>query len=210
MKVESAEYICSANRPEGMPKSELPEVGFAGRSNVGKSSLINCLVGNKRLCRTSSTPGRTRCLNFFLINSSLYFVDFPGYGYAQISKEMRQSFRVMVEPYLSTRHQMRGMVLLLDGRHPPMPSDLELKEWLIIKGLNYRVILTKMDKLPKGKWAQAQGQAAELLGCERGEILLFSANTGEGKKQVWQAIEDILRGHGLPGRRRPGLEGNRK
>jgi len=193
MKVLSAKYVTSAVDLQGLPNSGLPEVVFAGRSNVGKSSLINCLVGMKSLSYTSSTPGRTRCLNFYLINSSLHFVDLPGYGYAKVSKEMRLSFRGMVESYLCSRRQLRGLIMILDGRHPPMPSDLALKGWLARRGLPCRVVLTKMDKVPKGKWVEAQKRAASCLGSEQGRILLFSAVSGAGKKEVWQAIGEMLK-----------------
>jgi GTP-binding protein len=192
MKVSSARYVTSAVDLQGLPNSGLPEVAFAGRSNVGKSSLINCLVGVKTLSYTSSTPGRTRCLNFYLINSSFYFVDLPGYGYAKVSKEMRSSFRGMVESYLCARRQLRGLVMILDGRHPPMPSDLALKDWLAHKGLPCRVVLTKMDKVRKGEWVEAQKRAASSLGLERDKILLFSTTSGSGKKEVWQAIGHML------------------
>ena len=192
MKVLSAGYVTSAVDLQGLPNSGLPEVAFAGRSNVGKSSLINCLVGVKALAYTSSTPGRTRCLNFYLINSSFHFVDLPGYGYAKVSKEMRSSFRGMVESYLCARSQLRGLLMILDGRHPPMPSDLALKDWLVHRGLACRVALTKMDKVPKGKWAEAQKRAASSLGSEKDRILLFSAVSGSGKREVWQAIGEML------------------
>lgn len=195
MKISSAEYVGSAVDMQGFPNSGLPEVGFAGRSNVGKSSLINCLVGMKRLSHTSSTPGRTRCLNFFLINSSFYFVDFPGYGYAKVSKKVRSSFRALIELYLSYRPQLRGVLVILDGRHAAMDSDLMLKDWLMQKGLPYQIVLTKMDKVPRREWAEVQGRAASSLGCEKGSIILFSAVSGDGKKQIWQAIGDMLRDH---------------
>ncbi len=193
MKISSARYVTSAVDLQGLPNSGLPEVAFAGRSNVGKSSLINCLVGVKTLSYTSSTPGRTRCLNFYLINSSFHFVDLPGYGYAKVSKEMRSSFRGMVESYLCARRQLRGLIMILDGRHPPMASDLALKDWLVHEGLPRRVVLTKMDKVRKGEWLEAQKRAASSLGSEQGRILLFSAVSGSGKKEVWQAIGEMLK-----------------
>jgi GTP-binding protein len=192
MKISSAKYWGSAANLQGLPRSELPEVGFAGRSNVGKSSLINCLVGIKRLCHTSSTPGRTRCLNFYLINSSFYFVDFPGYGYAKVSKEMRESFRGMIEPYLLSRRQLRGVFLILDGRHQPMSSDLMLKDWLIDKGISFWVVLTKMDKVPRGEWAELRRSAAHILGLAEGIVLSFSAASEMGKKDIWRAIQGLL------------------
>jgi GTP-binding protein len=192
MKISSAKYWGSAANLQGLPRSELPEVGFAGRSNVGKSSLINCLVGIKRLCHTSSTPGRTRCLNFYLINSSFYFVDFPGYGYAKVSKEMRESFRGMIEPYLLSRRQLRGVFLILDGRHQPMSSDLMLKDWLIDKEIPFRVILTKMDKVARGEWIALKRRAAHILGLEEGLVLSFSAVSEMGKKEVWRTIQELL------------------
>jgi len=192
MKVFGAQYGGSAVDLKGLPGSGLPEVGFAGRSNVGKSSLINCLVGVRGLAHTSSTPGRTRFLNFYLINSSFYFVDLPGYGYAKVSKQMRSSFRGMIESYLKSRLQLKGLILILDGRHQAMASDLMLRDWLIQEGLPFRVVLTKMDQVPHRQWARVQAQAAGLLGGDRDRILLFSAATGEGKKEVWRAIEKML------------------
>jgi GTP-binding protein len=196
MKISSAQYEGSAIDRKGMPTCGLPEVGFAGRSNVGKSSLINCLAGVKGLARTSSTPGRTRCLNFFLINSSFFFVDLPGYGYAKIPKEMRSSFQGMVESYLRSRPHLKGLILILDGRHDPMASDLMLRDWLIREGLPFRIVLTKMDKLPRRKWPEVQRRAGSVLGCAEESIVLFSSVTEEGKKEVWQAIEEMLRDDG--------------
>ena len=192
MKVSSAQYVTSAVDLHGLPNSLLPEVCFAGRSNVGKSSLINCLAGVRSLSYTSSTPGRTRCLNFYLINSSFHFVDLPGYGYAKVSQEMRSSFRTMVESYFSSRRQLRGVLMIIDGRHLPMPSDLALKDWLIHRKLPYQAVLTKMDKVSRGEWRETQRRAAGLLGCAGENALLFSAVSGWGKERIWNVIEGML------------------
>jgi len=192
VKVVAARYEGSAVEEKGMPTNGLPEVAFAGRSNVGKSSLINCLTGIRGLAKTSSTPGRTQCLNFFSINYSFYFVDLPGYGYAKAPLEMRTWWQRAVDRYLKSRAPLRGLILILDGRHDPADSDLRFKDRLLRYGVPHRIVLTKMDKLPRGKWEGARKRAAELLSLPPEELILFSSLTGEGKKDLWRAIRGML------------------
>jgi len=151
MIIRSAKFICSAVTPEHYPPADLPEVAFAGRSNVGKSSLINKILNRKKLVRTSKTPGRTQLLNFFEINEIYRFVDLPGYGYAKVPAEVQKRWRPMVETFLTSRSNMRGMVLLLDIRREPSKEDLRLWNWLEAMSIKVVTVITKVDKLSKNK-----------------------------------------------------------
>src|SRR5262245_18986557 len=143
MKVTEAKFICGAVDPRGFPKDCLPEVAFIGRSNVGKSSLINSLLGTKKLARTSNTPGRTQQINFFKINEQFYFVDLPGYGYARVSKAQRQDLHRLLEKYLARRDAFMLSILLVDSRHLPTELDLQMKSWLEQHARPVLVVLTK-------------------------------------------------------------------
>jgi GTP-binding protein len=170
----------------------LPEVAFIGRSNVGKSSLINSLLGVKGLARTSSTPGRTQALNFFLINEQFYFVDLPGYGYAKTSKTNRQAWGKLIEKYLAEREQLVLSILIVDARHEPSPLDLQMKSWLQHFGLSYLVVSTKIDKLSTNERRVSQARARESLGTDR--VIPYSALTREGARELWAEIQaDITR-----------------
>ncbi len=192
MLVRSAKFICSAVTPEQYPLTDLPEVAFAGRSNVGKSSLINKILNRKKLVRTSKTPGRTQLLNFFEINGIYRFVDLPGYGYAKVPDEVRKRWRPMVETYLTTRENMRGIVLLLDLRRMPSREDLTLWHWLQVKSLEVITVITKVDKLSKNKRNKQMASIAKSLGSEAARLIEFSATTGEGKEALWQELIRIL------------------
>ncbi|NLI32920.1 MAG: YihA family ribosome biogenesis GTP-binding protein [Deltaproteobacteria bacterium] len=180
--ITSAEFVKAAVRPDHYPGNELPEVAFAGRSNVGKSSLINCLVQRKKLVRTSRTPGRTQTINFFLINTAFHFVDLPGYGFARVPESIRATWRPMVESYLTKRENLKGIAQIMDARHPPTPDDLRLWYWLLDRRIPSIPVLTKIDKLPRSERRRRLSQAAASLGVGEESIVLFSATTGEGRQ----------------------------
>jgi GTP-binding protein len=174
------------------PESVLPEVAFAGRSNVGKSSLLNRLVHRKKFARVSNTPGRTREINFFKVNDAFVFVDLPGYGYARVSKERRAEWRPLIESYLRRSPQLRGIVQLLDVRHDPTNDDRLMLDFLSEIGVPTIVVLTKIDKLTA---ADRRRQLAELplrLGLDAEQVIAFSAATGEGRDELGAAIESLL------------------
>lgn len=188
IQIKSAEFLGSAVKPAQYPHHELPEVAFAGRSNVGKSSLINCLLQRKKLVRTSRTPGRTQTINFFGINQTFCFVDLPGYGFARVPEAIRAGWRPMVETYLTTRRQLRGVVQILDLRHPPTADDIQLWNWLRNRGLPAIAALTKADKLNRSQWPLHTRQILLVLGLSVEDGVLFSALTREGRDALWQKI----------------------
>lgn len=192
MIIRSAKFVCSAVTPEQYPPADLPEVAFAGRSNVGKSSLINKILNRKKLVRTSKTPGRTQLLNFFEINELYRFVDLPGYGYAKVPAEVQKRWRPMVETYLTSRLNMRGMVLLLDIRREPSREDLNLWHWLQTMSIKVLTVITKVDKLSRNKRNKQIAAIARTLGRKKEEMLEFSAMTGEGKEELWRELIKLL------------------
>jgi GTP-binding protein len=193
MIIRSAKFICSAVKPEHYPPEDLPEVAFAGRSNVGKSSLINKILNRKKLVRTSKTPGRTQLLNFFEINTVWRFVDLPGYGYAKVPDEVRKRWRPMVETYLTGRPTMRGIVLLLDIRRIPSEEDIMLWDWLQANGIEVILVITKVDKLSKNKRNKQAASIAKTLGCRTEKLIHFSAMTGEGSDEIWKELIRLLK-----------------
>ena len=190
--ISSAEFITSASRPEQYPREDLPEMAFAGRSNVGKSALINCLVQRRKLVRTSRTPGRTQLINFFKINSAFMFVDLPGYGYARVSQSLRATWGPMVETYFDSRPNLRGIVQIMDLRHPPTPEDLSLWNWLRDKNIPAVPILTKADKLSRTKWKPLCQAAGRILGISPSEFILFSTETKQGRDQLLLKIKELM------------------
>jgi GTP-binding protein len=182
-----AEFIISAARPEQFPTGDQPEFAFLGRSNVGKSSLLNCLLREKNLARTSSKPGCTQIINFFRVDETLHFVDLPGYGYARVSAEQRNQWKRLIEAYLRNRGNLVLSFLLLDARRGWMEKDLELKEWLEFQGRQYMVIATKVDKL-KTQREKHQSLAAMRKHVKDSDLVMFSAETGQGASEIWQAI----------------------
>jgi len=155
MKITSAEFIRSVTTPQALPKDGLPEIAFVGRSNVGKSSLLNLLM-QRKLAHTSATPGKTRQLNFFLINRKFYFVDLPGYGYAKTSKSLQEEWRELLEWYLKARVQLKLVLLLIDARHVTMENDKQMQEFLAFYGRRYALVRTKIDKLSQAELAEAR------------------------------------------------------
>jgi GTP-binding protein len=188
MKITSAELIKSVYPKDAFPPGSYPEVAFAGRSNVGKSSLINTLLNRKGLARTSSAPGKTQSINFYLINGSFCLVDLPGYGYAKVPKQVRKQWSPLIEKYCQTRENLCGVVVILDSRIGPTPLDLTLISWLTDLSLPVIFTMTKSDKLSKNKIAQALHQTAKALSIDPKQILSFSSQTGEGKKRLWQEM----------------------
>jgi GTP-binding protein len=176
------------------PKTGLPEVAFAGRSNVGKSSLINALVGRKGLARTSQTPGKTRLIHFYQVDQLFILVDLPGYGYARVPEPMRRSWRPMVEGYLAARHQLRLVVFLVDVRRTPSHMDLQLKGWLEARGVPFLVVATKLDKVSRGKRASQLLGIARSMGLDASGVLGFSSVSGEGKRELWRAVLEAVSG----------------
>ncbi|GBF10850.1 ribosome biogenesis GTP-binding protein YihA/YsxC [Tepidibacillus infernus] len=189
MKVTEAEIVISAVKPSQYPKEALPEIALAGRSNVGKSSLINKMIQRKGLARTSSKPGKTQTLNFYRINQQFYFVDLPGYGFAKVSKQQRAAWGKMIEEYLTKREELKIVLLITDLRHPPTKDDQMMYEWLKHFRIPVLVIGTKADKIPKGKWEKHRKIAIEILQlAPEDKIVLFSSETGYGKDQLWNEI----------------------
>ena len=190
MKETKAQFVLAATDPSSFPQDHRAEVAFLGRSNVGKSSLLNSLLGVRGLARTSSTPGRTQSINFFLIEQSFYFVDLPGYGYAKTSKEKRRAWGQLIERYLAERPQLVLSILLVDARHEPTLSDLQMKSWLQHHGLPFWVVCTKVDKLSANERRKAQQQAMATLGTDR--VIPYSSITREGSSQVWEVIRSSV------------------
>lgn len=196
MTVHQVSLEKTAVRANQYPNTGMPELAFVGRSNVGKSSLINRLVGRKALARVSSAPGKTATINFYNVENKLYFVDLPGYGYAKVSKSERERWGVMIEEYLEKRKgQLLALVMLIDSRHEPTALDHQMLEW--IRYFEYRPILiaTKTDKLPKTKVDAHLDVIRNALELREDELLLpFSAETGFGRDTVWATFESLLRG----------------
>lgn len=182
-----ARLIISAVRPEQFPDDDLPEVAFLGRSNVGKSSLLNALVGQEGLARISATPGRTRSINFYRVAGGMCLVDLPGYGYARAAGSELRRWKGLVEAYLLHRAQLERCVLLVDARRGWMEKDLELKRWLQFHQRPFLVVATKADKL-KSQSERHHGMAAVARHAPGGEFVPFSAVTGQGVREIWQAI----------------------
>ena len=191
MKITSAEFVKSAFEKSHWTNDGLPEIAFLGRSNVGKSSLLNSLLQRKGLARTSNTPGRTQSINFFLINESFYFVDLPGYGYARVSKTMRSDWGKMAEEYLAQRRELVLSIQLVDSRHKPTQLDLQLNEWLKFYAKNHIVIATKADKLSNNQLNKNLRQTEETF--SESKVIAYSSTTGKGKDALWREIEVALK-----------------
>ena len=194
MKVKDVEFVGSVVEPGVPPPEPLPQVAFSGRSNVGKSSLINTLLRRtrKKIARVSSTPGKTRELNFYRVNDRFLLVDLPGYGFAKVPEEMRESWKRLVEGYLATEEGLRGVVHLVDARHDPMETDKQMVAFLAALQLPTLVVLTKWDKLSRSEQSGTVDEAAEALGLDAEQILPFSAKTGEGRETLLGALDHLL------------------
>lgn len=194
MHVKSAEFIKSAIKPDQYPAEGPPEIAFAGRSNVGKSSLINTLLNRKHLVKTGSTPGRTQLLNFFDINRDTIFVDLPGYGYAKVPARIKKNWGPMVEKFLSSRQTLKGVVLILDIRRTPKTEEISFINWLLEHSIPVILVLTKADKLTKNKRINQMNAIAKELGMTAEDLICFSAKTRMGVNDVWTAIDHLLAG----------------
>jgi len=191
IKNVSLETVCGITSK--LPENTLPEIGFAGKSNVGKSSLINALMNRKALARTSATPGKTQTINFYNINEEMYLVDLPGYGYAKVSEEEKVKWGKMIERYLNTSKQLKAVFLLIDIRHDPSANDKMMYSWIVEQGFHPIIIATKLDKI---KRSQVQKQVKTIrtgLNLLPGTIVIpFSAETKQGREEIWDLMDQIL------------------
>ncbi|MFM1514760.1 ribosome biogenesis GTP-binding protein YihA/YsxC [Helcococcus ovis] len=193
MKIINPELEKIAVKPEQYPSNNLPEIALAGRSNVGKSSLINSLVNRKNLARTSSKPGKTRTVNFYNIDGKFRLVDLPGYGYAAVSKSEKDKWAETIETYLSVRENLREVILLVDIRHEPTENDVMMYNWIIEMGFSGYVIATKLDKIGKSRLQQHIKTVATKLGIDdRKKIIYYSSETKENRDYIYKFIEEII------------------
>jgi GTP-binding protein len=190
--IKQATFVKSATNPGNYPEGSLAEVAFAGRSNVGKSSLINVLVNRRGLVRTSATPGRTQLLNFFDINGSFYLVDLPGYGFAKVPVAVKKQWGPMVRTYLEKRGSLRALVLLFDIRRSPRQEEIQLLDWLEEFEIPTIPVITKVDKVVRSRREIQIQPILEATGLPRDAFTLFSAVTREGRDEIWQRIEAAL------------------
>ena len=193
MVVKSAELEIVCGITSKLPENELPEIAFAGKSNVGKSSLINGLLNRKALARTSSSPGKTQTINFYNINKALYFVDLPGYGYAKVSQEIRNKWGKMIEKYLHTSNQLKTVFLLIDIRHAPGENDVTMYDWIVANGYTPVIIATKLDKIKRSQKDKNLKIIREKLGVTKEtKIIPFSAVSKQGKEEIWDLIQSTI------------------
>src|SRR5574340_353503 len=193
MKIISAQFIKSAVEPSHYSEGSLPEIAFAGKSNVGKSSLINVLTQRKRLAKTSNSPGCTQLINFFTVNDQISFVDLPGYGFAKVPEAVQRKWGPMVESYLKGRRTLRLVVFVLDIRRDPGEHDLTMMRWFEFYGFPYLLVLTKIDKMSKQQVIIRRRTILNFLGRPEATTVLFSVKTGAGKEELWKAIEKYVR-----------------
>lgn len=190
MNVNNVLLAAVAVKREQYPTDQLPEVAFAGKSNVGKSSLINTMINRKALARTSQNPGKTRTINFYNVENQLYFVDLPGYGYAKAPKTEKEKWGKMIESYLLKRQELRSIILLVDIRHEPGENDIMMYEWLKHYGHNIIIVATKSDKIKRSQLDKHKKMLATAFGLGKEDILLpFSSESKAGKDELWQIIE---------------------
>ena len=193
MKIKSAELETVCGITSRLPENTLPEVAFAGKSNVGKSSLINGLLNRKNLARTSSQPGKTQTINFYNVNGALYFVDLPGYGYASAAKEIREKWGRMIERYLHSSKQLRAVFLLLDIRHAPSANDCQMYDWILSQGYRPIIIATKLDKINRSQIQKQVKLLRETLKADKETLVLpFSALNKQGRDEIYALLDEIL------------------
>ena len=193
MKIVKSDLQAIAVHPKQYPMDQLPEIAFAGRSNVGKSSFINSMINRTNLARTSSKPGKTRTINFYIINDSFRFVDLPGYGYAIASKAEKEKWRQIIEKYLNTRENLKDVVLLVDIRHEPTDLDLMMYQWIKAFGYTGIVIATKADKISRGKIQKHISVIKKKLDMKDSNLVIpYSAQNKMNKERVWSIFKDIL------------------
>lgn len=193
LNIKKAEFLGVFVDTKHLPEGELPEIAIVGRSNVGKSSLINKLTNRKHLAKSSSTPGKTRTINYYLINEQFHLVDLPGYGYARVSKVEKRKWNQMMENYLAKRKQLKGVIQLVDIRHAPSENDILMKEWLSHHGIPILVVANKLDKISRGAKAKQFAVIQKSLDMQADKLPLgFSAQSGEGVDELKAALEEIL------------------
>ena len=196
MKIISAEFLTGAVSSRQYPTSLYPELAFVGRSNVGKSSLINSLLNRKKLVKTSQTPGKTQEINFFKVNDDLIFADLPGYGFSKVPAPVRNRWKKMIESYLLKRKSLVAVVLIVDVRRSPSPLDIDLQRWLHACGVEYIMVATKADKLSQSEInKQVREINGTFFGEREGEAILYSSKSGRGKKELWSRILSRVEGH---------------
>jgi len=192
MQFHDIQFVVSVHAEHQLPSEDLPEIAFAGRSNVGKSSLMNTLLGRKSMVKVSSRPGKTQGLNFFLVDGSFHLVDLPGYGFAKVSKDMQNSWQGLITRYLETRRQLQCVVVIFDIRHEPKSADTQLLTWLSQKGVPYLPVYTKIDKI-SGNEREKNARALDAgHGIRPEQRILFSAKTGQGREALVAALEEYL------------------
>ncbi|ETP68876.1 GTP-binding protein [Planococcus glaciei] len=190
MIVNNVELVISAVRPDQYPEDGLPEFALAGRSNVGKSSFINKMIGRKSMARISSKPGKTQTLNFYKIEEKLFYVDVPGYGYAKVSKSEREAWGKMIERYITGREELRAVIQIVDLRHAPSRDDIAMYDFMKHYDIPCIIIATKADKIPKGKWEKHKKVVRQTLEMDKNDpLIVFSSETGLGKDAAWAEIE---------------------
>lgn len=193
MKIHNVELLISAVRPAQYPEGDLPEFALAGRSNVGKSSFINKMIGRKSMARISSKPGKTQTLNFYKLEEELIFVDVPGYGYAKVSKSERAAWGKMIETYFTSRNVLKAVIVIVDLRHPPTADDCMMYDFLKHYNIPCIVVATKADKIPKGKWDKHKKMVKEELQMDKNDpLVVFSSETGLGFDAAWAEIESRM------------------
>ena len=191
IKEVSLETVCGITSK--IPDNQLPEIAFAGKSNVGKSSLINGLMNRKSLARTSSQPGKTQTINFYNINHAMYLVDLPGYGYAKVSESERAKWGKMIENYLHTSKQLKAVFLLVDIRHTPGANDKTMYDWIVYQGYQPIIIATKLDKLKRSQVQKALKEVRTGLGLKPDDIVIpFSAQTKQGRDEIWALMDELI------------------
>jgi GTP-binding protein len=193
VEVHEVRLVRTTADPDDHPSPPRPEIAFVGRSNVGKSSLLNALCRNRRLARVSRTPGKTQTINYFDVGGTCYFVDLPGYGYAEVPEGVRRAWGPMIEGYLERSPRLAGVVSLVDGRHDPTALDRRMIAWLAARGIPTLVVLTKADRVPRGRRRARLEATAEALGLDAEQIVWFSAPSGEGRDAVFSAVDSLLR-----------------
>ena len=192
MRIHSAEFLLSASTKREFPAETLPEIAFAGRSNVGKSTLINSLLNRKKLVKTSATPGKTQLINFFKVNDKFYFVDLPGYGYAKVPESVRRKWQNLVEAYLSERKTLRNVVLIIDSRHNPTTQDRQLLEWLKYFQLPSLIVASKIDKLKRGQVKNHLQEIKNYLSIESTPLGHSSMQNGS-REEIWKKLDPLIK-----------------
>lgn len=191
--INNAQFEISAVKPQQYPAGNLPEVAFAGRSNVGKSSIINSLLNRKAIARVSSTPGKTREINFYNLDKKLYFVDLPGYGYAKVSKDKKQSWGDVISTYLDTRQNLALTIMLVDIRHLPSADDCMMFDWIKSSNIPYLLVASKADKITRSQVNPSLQAIRKALGLDdTGEVIPYSAETKQGRDEIWRRIDSIF------------------